>query len=250
MRLTPGQIVGIAVLLCTVVCGGGLTLFGLILVVVENEPAQHESRGRSPQSRRTLVQTPTEAAAPTTRDIAIAILEEEVHPPHKRVLMIQLDRKLTEPQLRIVAQQLRDGDSVSYNNTFISYRLPGTEAPSVWATSHFTPELSIVFNGMTIEEEASARASTTPDGEVVGQWMNASVLGGKLTIVRTADGVELVTQFSPESSHAEKLVERPSRDGPRFYRKSNPDEYYRVDGQGGLQVWDPDGLFMTSKPVR
>lgn len=187
-------------------------------------------------------------------DVKYSILDSDVLPGIKRTLEIRLNKRVSEETLRALALKLKSGDSRSYERTFIGYYLPDMKVGSgAWATTHFDPELEVRILGLTKEQEKTlTKQPTDPSREVLGRWLDERpFVGNMITIFRQAGNLFMENAFADGSSGKMEILARPSPFGKRFEDKDPNDfgEYFLIDSDGNLQLWDRDGLISTAKSI-
>jgi hypothetical protein len=100
---------------------------------------------------------------------------------------------------------------------------------------------------------ATSRSASVPPRDEIGAWQdNQANFASRITIYRKAGGLFMENRFSDGSVLTTEMVERTSSRGRRFEDKVDRKngQYYVINRQGNLEVWDPDGLFVTASRVR
>ena len=187
-------------------------------------------------------------------DVTYSIIDSDTFLDNKRSLDVRLNKKISEETLRAIALKLKGQDSRRYERTFICYYLPGMEVGAgAWATTHFNPNLEIKILGMTAEKEkALKQLPDDPSREVVGVWLDESpVIGSRITIFRQNRKMFMENMYTDGSSGKKEIVEKLSDRKRTFRRKegSNVGEFYLIDKQGNLQMWDQEGIIWTAKKI-
>lgn len=121
-----------------------------------------------------------------------------------------------------------------------------------WATTHFDPDLEVRILGLTAEQEkALTEPSDDPSRQVVGRWLDERPVGDRITIFEQDGKVYMENVFPDGSKGKKEIVPEPSATGKRYEDKDGNDfgEFYLIDSQGNLQLWDQDGLISTAKAV-
>ena len=115
------------------------------------------------------------------------------------------------------------------------------------------PRQEISADATKVEQEEALKQQ--PDGvsrEVIGNWLDETpFIGGRITIFEQ-DGKLFIEQRFKDGSHMkEEIVERRSPSGRRFEDKEENSygEFYLIDYQGNLQLWDQEGLIATAKKI-
>lgn len=214
--------------------------------------ASHTRTARQLDSQAKQARSSTASAIP--EDVSYTFIYTSIVPGIKRGLSVRLSRKVSEDVLRLIALELKKQDARQYDRTLIEYLLPGMKVGAgAWATSHFDPDLELWILGLTAEEERSLLNEPEDlSREVIGTWLDESPYMGNRIIIYRKDGkLFLERKFGNGSSYEMELVQKPLTRGKRFEEKEGNKfgEYYLVDHQGNLQMWDQEGLITTLRPI-
>jgi len=188
-------------------------------------------------------------------DITYEIINTHTFRDIKRSLDVRLNKKVSEDTLRIIALELKTQDPRNYERTFICYYLPDMEVDAgAWATTHFNPDLEVRILGLTVEqEEALKQLPNDPSREVIGFWLDESLygMGNRITIFRQKGKLFIENTYTDGSSGKKEIVEKSSGKIRTFRRKegSSVGEFYLIDKQGNLQLWDKEGIIKTAKKI-
>ncbi len=188
-------------------------------------------------------------------DITYSIIDSSTFLDYKRSLDVRLNKKVSEAILRTIALKLKAQDLRHYERTFICYYLPDMEVDAgAWATTHFNPNLKVKILGMTADQEkALKQLPDDPSREVIGIWLDESLfgMGNRITIFRQNRKLFMENMYTDGSSGKKEIVEKSSGRGRRFQRKegSSVGEFYLIDNQGNLQLWDEEGIIKTAKSI-
>ncbi len=200
------------------------------------------------------VRPPSHVSTRIETEVTYSIINSNIMPGIKRSLDVRLNRKVSEETLRSIALELKAQDPRNYERTFICYYLPDMKVDAgAWATTHFNPNLEVRIQGLTSEEENALRKM--PDnlsGEVIGNWLDDSLyVGGRVTIFRENGKLFLERKYKDGSSETKELVEKPSSRGRTFQKKegSRFREFWLIDTQGNLQLWDEEGIITTARKI-
>jgi len=200
------------------------------------------------------MKSPSDHSTQTEAEVAYSIINSDTYLDWKRSLDVRLNKKVSEDTLREIAFKLKAQDPRSYERTFICYYLPGMKiGAGAWATTHFNPNLEVRIQGLTAEEEnALKELPDDPSREVIGSWLDESLyIGGRVTIFSQSGKLFLERKYKDGSTETKELVERPSGRGRTFQRKegSSVGEFWLIDNQGNLQLWDKEGIITTAKKI-
>ena len=188
-------------------------------------------------------------------EVTYSIIEMNVVQGIKRSLDVRLNRTVSEEVLRVIALELKKQDPKKYERTFITYYLPNMKVGAgAWATTHFNPDLDVRILGLTIEEEKSfINEPETSSRNIIGVWfVDMPLAASKITIYQENGKLYKKQEFKGSDGFHREMEKIPSSSGQRFQEKdgSGYGEYYLIDGQGNLQLWDQEGLITTAKKIK
>lgn len=213
------------------------------------------SGGSSGYSSPSNKPSPAHAPAPgISADVTYSIIDSDTFLDYKRSLDVRLNKKVSEETLRAIALKLKAQDSRNYERTFICYYLPDMEVGAgAWATTHFNPNLDVRILGLTAEQEETLKQQPDdPSREVIGSWLDESpFIGSRITIFRQNGKLFIENTYKDGSSGKKEIVEKLSGKDRTFRRKegSSVGEFYLIDNQGNLQMWDEEGIISTARKI-
>ncbi len=181
------------------------------------------------------------SSATNTFDYVESIVVDHTKPPYKHALLVRLNRRVTEAELRSFAQVQREKYPASeYDKLFISYLLVGQpEGSGLWASSHWQPDLQITIVGQSAEQAGSTkqRGSINPGEELVGAW---SSIGSEIIVVLKRKNKTYFRKQSDGSVYGEHEVKRKGRN---YFITSEGTSYSLFEiRRDGILVWKlPDG---------
>ena len=231
----------------------GLLLF--LILAVGSVDDSGTSGGSSESSNSSNRSSSVHAPAPgIPADVSYSIINSDIFLDYKRSLDVRLNKKVSEETLRAIALKLKAQDSRNYERTFICYYLPDMEVGAgAWATTHFNPNLDVRIQGLTAEQEEILRQQ--PDAssrEVIGSWLDDSpFIASRVTIFRQNGKLFIENTYKDGSSGKKEIVEKLSGKDRTFREKERNSfgEFYLIDSQGNLQLWDREGLMSTAKKI-
>jgi len=168
---------------------------------------------------------------------------------------IRLEKKVKKEFLYKLALKLREAEPRKYERMFITYYLPGmTPGSGAWATSHFNPNLQVKILGTTLEEEKALKSEPkSPSGEVIGIWLDESpYVGVKYTFMRRNGKIIMVRKFKDGSSSEKEMIQKKQSGRLRFEEKEGNDfgEYYLIERNGNMGIYDKAGLISTMRSIK
>ncbi len=193
------------------------------------------------------------AFAKTFEGINYTVIEKSTLGSIKSSIDIRLEQKVSKDFLQKLALKLRQEEPRKYDRLFITYYLPGmTPGSGAWATSHFNPNLEVKILGTTIEEEkALMRNSENSSGEIIGEWLDESI-GAKYTFLKKNGKIIMINKFKDGSSSETDMIQKKQSGRLRFEEKVGNDfgEYYLIESNGRLAVYDNAGLINTIRSIK
>ena len=186
-------------------------------------------------------------------DVKWSVIQDDAFPQFaKRQVKVQLNRKVSEDTLDAIAQDVKDDDS-DYERIFIAYYVLGMDVnQAAWATTNFAPDLRVIVNGLTVEQEEQFLAEPIPEGrEVVGRWISdqAASLSGLITIYEEDGKTFVERRLADGGTLTLEAVEVPSASGRRF--NLDLGEYVVLDDSEEFRYHLKDGrVFERAKKVR
>lgn len=189
------------------------------------------------------------------KGVEYTVVDDRIVDGIKRSVDVRLNRKVSEDVLRSIALTLRDSGPRTYQQTGISYYLPHMNiGHGMWATAHFNPNLEVQILGFTAEEEQALKDQPEdPSRELIGSWLdNTPNSLGKITVFRDSGKVLLEYKSKDGTTWSKPVVQVPDSTGQRFQDEDGSEfgEYYLINSEGNLELWDRDGLILTANDIR
>jgi len=195
------------------------------------------------------------ALAKSFQGVSYTIIEKSSMGNIKLSIDIRLEQKVSKDLLQKLALKLRQEEPIKYNRMFITYYLPGmTPGSGAWATSHFNPNLKVNILGMTIEEEKALMSkSKDSSDEIIGEWIDDSpYVGAKYRLLIKNGKTIMIRKFKDGSVSEEEMIQKKQSGKLRFDEKGGNDfgEYYLIESNGRLSVYDNSGLINTMRSIK
>ncbi|MGO4920636.1 hypothetical protein [Maribacter spongiicola] len=175
---------------------------------------------------------------------------------NKTSIEIQLKEELSEADLKNIALEIK-GSRDDFDKIWIFYFLPDQEPGNgAWATTHFKPELNVKILGAT--KEASVKMNTTKvTGEIVHSWFeNDPMLPNNKYLVKENDKLYMKSIYAKSKlagdsgeMKEEVFINKLKNGTTRFDYKNNHGEYYLIEKNGNLGLYDDSGKFMEAEKI-
>jgi hypothetical protein len=164
-------------------------------------------------------------------------------------LDIRLPNRISEDEIKHIAEYINQNEGADCSPLFIYYFLPDEEPgiDGAWAYSWFNPQLEVKINGMNLETEATLEASIPRvDENVIGTWLDTWGLAHTV-VIRKVNGVyQMTSQYSDGSGETITLIEKVVNGEERLYEESGI--YMVIENNGNLGVYDNQGLIYECEP--
>lgn len=178
------------------------------------------------------------------------ILDTKTMKTIKKTIYIQIPEQLTKLQLKEIATQIKDENSI-YERLFIFYLLPDMKIGSgAWATTHYNPDLKINIMGADKKAEKTMKTADLPEGEIIGKWHDKTPYVESTMIIFKIDGKFKMKETFIDGSVNEKDLQFTKANGKsKFVYKNDFGEYLLIENDGRLGVYDKDGLISTADKI-
>ena len=178
--------------------------------------------------------------------------DQQLFPDVRRNLVVQLEEPASEDELRQLSLHLRHEGPRAYDQTFISYYLPGMLTDDVaWATGNFLPDLEVRILGLEDDEVSDLAALEAEHGDALqGAWVGRALgAAGVYVLTREAGSYHLERLLDDGGVIEIPVEETASGEGLRLdVTRSAVDEYYLIRGDY-LELWDEYGLVFRAEPL-
>jgi len=197
--------------------------------------------------------TPLKIVVASTPLVNYTVINKEVGYDKKCVLDIRLEDRIPEDQIRLLAYHIQSNEGLNCSPLFIFYFLPN-DVPKedfAWAYSHFNPELEIGVNRLSLEERATLTVNTPTNNEnIVGVWIDISVIPSRIIIRKVNDSYEMETLYTDGSGGKKPLYVKFVNGEKRLYEEL--DNYYGdymvIKENGYLAFYDSQGFIYELPP--
>ncbi|TCB49851.1 hypothetical protein E0H80_10585 [Acinetobacter sp. ANC 4779] len=166
-----------------------------------------------------------------------------------RKVSVELPERISEKQLREIANEIRNSDSNTYERTFIMYRIKGEESVAAWATTHFDPNLDVKFIRLNSDNfKKLLNIKHDVDGDVIGQWISPNGFTDHIVVFYKKDKQYFKQDFYLDATlKPDELL----KDGMTYHYK-DPDEtqYFIIDSEGDLEYHGESGNIYIANKIK
>ena len=170
----------------------------------------------------------------------------------RRVVAVRIDHRITEAEVSRIAEAVKSRGRAQAARTQVNFYLNGVRAgDGAWASATYGPDLKIVVNGLTAEEEQAFAAEVENDHRnVVGAWLTgAPAVPGRLMIFREKN--RLFAEWRVRGGHrtVDEVVESRGSRGHRFDIPGDDSQYYVMLPGGALELRDKTALIAVAERI-
>jgi len=191
-----------------------------------------------------------------SNEIQYTIINEEKYLDIKTSIDVRLKSEVDEQTITQIAKELEKERRGKYKRIFINYYLEGMKVgEGAYALSHFNPNLEVQIMGLTREEKTQLLEKTSlSESNLIGRWIDDTpYLGRVITISRNANTLELSIQslYKDGSEGSKKLIEKIVNGQKHWVEEGNVfGEYYFLNNDGNLSIYDAEGLYKTLPKIK
>ncbi len=170
----------------------------------------------------------------------------------RRVVSIEIPRRVSEIELARIANAIKTRDRNSYERTIINFYLPRMMlGAGSWATAVFSPKLDLTINGLRLAEARNFLDQAKKDErDVIGAWLTASPATlGKVTIYRDDDRKFAEWTLRNGFKNVNEVIETHTWSGRRFDFRPKTEVYFLINHAGQLELRDDRGLVATAERI-
>ena len=156
------------------------------------------------------------------------------------------NNKLSETDLMHLANELKSKLDSDYERIFICYYLPDNKiGAGAWATTHFNPNLEVNILGITPSDIENLKKSSVKNSEnTIGKWITKGFGAAFYLVLYEEHGKTFLAMRDDTGSIDEEMIVQSKHGQKRYIEKDNVQsgEYYIINGEGDLEVYDSHGF--------
>lgn len=181
-------------------------------------------------------------------------ITEEIYLPDRRTVEVQLQRRVGKKTLGRIAEKVKETGKQNVNQTFIGYRLNNQKPNSTyWATTHYSPDLTVRIAGLTPHEVESLRSFNVEDhyDQAIGSWIVERGFN-HLAVAYLDDNQVFIDHVFPDGNVVTKEYRTSQLDDGGLRLQAVDDtfgDYFTVGEKGKLRYWSENENYLTAAPV-
>lgn len=226
---------------------GATILLGIIGVVTSPAPASTHGNIQKEIVSANAIDSEKNADSENLK-IDYVIISDDKKRNITRKVSVELPERISEQQLRQIANEIKNGDSNDYERTFIMYRIKDEQSVAAWATTHFDPNLEVKFIGLSSDNfKKLLNVKYDVDGEVIGQWISPNGFTDHIVVFYKKDKKYFNQDFYIDATlKPYELL----KDGTTYrYKDLDETQYFIIDSHGDLEYHGESGNIYIAKKL-
>lgn len=169
---------------------------------------------------------------------------------------VRIDEKLSDYQLKSLAQKIKlDINAVSEKGV-VFFLLPEMEVDNgAWAAVDFDPEVKVRIIGQSITDENKIKSGLENITDYVGLWLDNGTQGDVIIRIRKdkLEGYvfEYISPSDPRPSDLATPLIKTTKNGKTIFKDTeHPEQFFLLENNGDLSVYDNYGFVATYKKLK
>lgn len=182
------------------------------------------------------------------------VLEINPNNKFKAIVQVRIFEKLSNEEISLLAHEVKDKYALIADKIHIFLLLPEMMVGNgAWAVADFDPNYSLTILGQSLQDDKIIESNSSNLDEYLGLWTDDQVKGDlaygmrkdkKLGLV-----IEIISVSDPgPSALAEPLKKTKWKGKTKYIKRDNEfGEYYLLESNGNLSIYDVQGYIATYK---
>lgn len=168
---------------------------------------------------------------------------------NKSKITVRITERISESELDIIANIVKK-DNPNLDRIDIFYLLPDMEiGKGAWAASYFDPFLRTKIFGAT-NDEFSAMKSKEISGELFRKWSDETpYMSSIMALVKENGKMKMKITYSNGEESEKVITSKKNNDLRRLHYPNNHGEYYQIEDNGNLGIYDNEGKIREAKKI-
>ncbi len=166
---------------------------------------------------------------------------------------IRIENKLNEEDLKSLCYILKSEIKTKATSIRYFFYLPGMVVDNgAWATAVFNPDLEVtIFGPSKAEENDAKKYVNNSTSNYIGHWIDYSSTLHIIYGIKQVNGKFILDGYSTDDNSYGTMAELTlSKKGNKtIYLSDRPEEYYIINSNGDLDVYDAQGYIVTYQKV-
>lgn len=169
---------------------------------------------------------------------------------------VRIDKKLSDNQLKSIAQRIKSDINAVSEKGVVSFLLPEMEVDNgAWAAVDFDREIKVRIIGQSITDEQKIKSGLKNITDYIGLWLDNGIPGDVIIRIRKDKLEGYVLEYIPVSDPkpsdlATQLIKTQKNGKTVFKDTEHPEQFFLLENNGDLSVYDNYGFVSTYKKLK
>ncbi|RZK04548.1 MAG: hypothetical protein EOO46_16460 [Flavobacterium sp.] len=210
------------------------------------------------KKERVVVNTQTEDASAIyqTPISTYTLLRTDLNNKRAFNVQVRIGEKLSDQQLKSLAQKIKSDINAISEKGVVFFLLPEMKIDNgAWATVNFDPEMRVRMIGQSISDEQKIKAGLENITDYVGLWRDDGLQSDIIIRIRKDKSqgyvFEYISPTEPKPSDMATPLIKKTKNGKTIFKDTeHPEQYYLLENNGDLSVYDNYGFVATFKTLK
>jgi uncharacterized membrane protein YvbJ len=184
------------------------------------------------------------------------LLKSELNNKRAFNVAVRIDTKISDYQLKSLAQKIKSDINAVSEKGVVFFLLPEMEIDNgAWAAVDFYPELKVRIIGQSITDEQKVKSGLEHITDYVGLWLDNGTEGDVIIRIRKdkLEGYvfEYISPSDPKPSNLATPLIKTKKNGKTIFKDTeHPEQFFLLENNGDLSVYDNYGFVATYKKLK
>lgn len=184
------------------------------------------------------------------------ILETVLNNKRAFNIVVRINEKLLDTDLKLLAQKIKKDINAISEKGVVFFLLPEMKADNgAWAAVDFNPEIKIRILGQSVNDEQRIKSGLENITDYFGLWQDNKSEGEIIIRIRKDKKLgyvfEYISPTNPKPSELAKPLIKSIKNGKIIFKDTeHPEQYFLLENNGDLSVYDNEGYFETYKRLK
>lgn len=171
-------------------------------------------------------------------------------------ISLRISEKLSDSDLESIAREVKEDVNTISNQGAVFFFLPEMVLDNgAWAAVYFTPEMKVRIIGQSIIDGQKIQSALEDITDYVGLWSDNFEEGDIIIRIRKDKKEGYVLEYISSSDHKPSdfttpLIKKIDHDKTIYKDTEHPEQYFLLEANGDLSVYDNHGLVSTYKKLK
>lgn len=211
------------------------------------------SESTTPTNKSIETTSPTNSSFTTTN---YTILDPDVNSKRGFRVSVRISEKISDDQLKSIAQKVKEQINAISDKGMMFFLLPEMVGNNgAWAAVDFDPDMKVRLLGQSVSDEQKIKSQLSNITDYIGLWIDNQMQGEIIIRIRKdkKEGlvIENISPTDPKPSEFATPIIKVTKNGKTIFKDTeHPEQYFLLEKNGDLSVYDNYGFFTTYKKIK